>query len=130
MPFDKFTDLLRAIGKKPGFYLAPDKCGRCESIRALKNFVLGLQMSQWTKDDGVLAEFTFWVCHHYGVPDGAMDWYGHILERAEWDEVAAFRLFFEHFEEYLKDRETIGAEGIKARFTAMLQQNTDENDAT
>ena len=38
-----------------------------------------------------------------------------LLQRANGDEAEAFRLFFEHFNEYLKDRDTIGPEGIRAR---------------
>ena len=122
-PLRNFTDLLRMIGKRPGFYLAPDRSGDCKSIRDLCSFINGFQAAKHLKDDtSVLNEFTIWVCHHYGVPDGARNWYGHILERAGEDEAAAFQLFFEHFEDYLKEREKIGPGAIKARFIAMLEE--------
>jgi len=120
---ENFTDLLRIIGKRPGLHLAPDKDGYCDSIRELYSFILGFEMAQVVDDDtSVLNAFTFWVCHHYGVPDGSRNWHGHILERAGGDDAAAFRLFFELFEEYLKDREAVGPEAIQARFIAMLEE--------
>lgn len=122
-----FTDLLHSIGKKPGLYLGSAN----SSITHLKTLITGFQCGQRLHDDtSVLDSFTFWVCHHYGVPDGARDWSGHLLERAGGDEAAAFRLFFQHFDEYLKERETIGAEAIKARFITMLEQmHKDEDNA-
>ena len=114
-----FTDLLHQIGKKPGLYLGSAN----RSITNLDTFITGFQCGQaWNYDTSVLDSFTYWVCHHYQVPDGAMNWSGHLLQRAGGDEAAAFRLFFVHFDEYLKERETIGPEAIKARFISMLEQ--------
>ena len=48
------------------------------------------------------------------IAEGPMNWRDHILERANGDEAEAFRLFFEHFNEYVNERGKIGPEGIKA----------------
>jgi hypothetical protein len=128
---ESFTDFLRGLGRRPGFYLAPDKAGGCESISHLRSFITGFQVGQHLKDDSsILGHFTFWVCHRYGVSDGGMDWSGHILERADGDEAVAFRLFFELFEQYLEEREKIGPEAIQARFVAMLAQMHKDWDKT
>ena len=121
----KFVELLRVIGQKPAFYLSPEPRASSCSIWHLRSFLVGFQCGRIsTDDDSVLDTFTFWVCAHYGVPDGAMDWCGHIWHQAGKNEEAAFRLFFELFELYLKDREANGSESIKARFMTMLQEHT------
>jgi hypothetical protein len=51
-----------------------------------------------------------------------MDWAGHLWRQCGEDDVAAFTLFFELLEEYVRDREQLGAAGIKARFMQMLEQ--------
>jgi hypothetical protein len=124
-PLRNFTDLLRIIAKKPCFYLAPDQNRHCRSIRELSSFITGFEMGQYVKDNiSVLAEFNFWICHRYGQPGAS--WYVTLLERAGGDEVAAFDLFFGHFEEYLKEREAIGAEAIKTRFLEMIKKLSGE----
>ncbi|MFO1487714.1 MAG: hypothetical protein U1F65_04480 [Verrucomicrobiota bacterium] len=65
---------------------------------------------------------TFWVCTRYGLPDGPMTWVGHLWRQSGEDDEAAFRLFVELFEEYVKDRQEQGAEVIKARFMQMMEQ--------
>ena len=128
---DDFIEILRVVGKKPAFYLTPKKDGDSKSISHLRTFICGIQVGQHLKHDtSILDSFTFWVCHHYGVPDGARDWSGHLLKQAGGDESEAFRLFFQHFEEYVKERETIGAEAIKARFIMMLERIRKGADAT
>jgi hypothetical protein len=72
--------------------------------------------------DDVLDALTFWVCKRYGVPDGPMDWAGHLWRQSGEDDEAAFRLFFELLEDYVRDREQLGPEVIKARFLQMLEQ--------
>jgi hypothetical protein len=114
---DDFLNTLRHIGKKPGFYLTPKNDGNSKSISHLRTFIVGVQVGQHLKHDtSVLDGFTEWVCHRYSVPMGARDWSGHILERVSGDEVAAFQLFFEHFEEYLQERDRIGADAIRERY--------------
>ena len=74
-----FTDLLRCVGKKPGIYLGAAD----QSVTHLKTFITGFQCGQHLQNDtSVLDSFTFWVCHHYHVPDGSRDWSGYLLERA------------------------------------------------
>ncbi|HUA64675.1 MAG TPA: hypothetical protein VME24_02435 [Alphaproteobacteria bacterium] len=116
---DDFLNILRHVGKKPAFYLTPKSDGNSKSISHLRTFIVGIQVGQHLKHDtSVLEGFTEWVCHRYGVPMGARDWSGHILERAGGDEAAAFQLFFEHFEEFLQEREQIGYEAIRQRYLA------------
>jgi hypothetical protein len=114
-------ELLRAIGKKPGMYI-----GNCHSIWHLKTFIVGFQSGSigrgpYQEGDLILDSFTFWVCTRFGIPDGAMDWSGHIWRHCGEDDEAAFRMFFELFEEYIKEREQVGPEAIKARFLEMLE---------
>ncbi len=52
----------------------------------------------------------------------SMDWAGHIGRHCGEDDVAAFRLFFELLEEYVRDREQLGADAIKARYMEMEQK--------
>ena len=70
----------------------------------------------------VLDAFTFWICHRYRVPEGGLDGLGRILEHAGYDETAAFDIFFELYEEYVRDRERLGYEEIKARYLAMVRE--------
>ena len=114
-------ELVRAVGKKPGFYIG-DFPRSSVSIWHLRAFLVGHQCgrSQRAEGDDILDEMTFWVCTHYGVPDGSMDWAGHLWRQCGKDDVAAFRLFFELLEEYVRDREQFGADGIKTRFMEMI----------
>jgi hypothetical protein len=119
-----FADILRKVADRPALNLAPDEDGGCESLRSLFSFILGYEMGRsfHEYDTSILKDFTAWVCHRYGVDEGPRNWYGHILERAGGDEVAAFQLFRRHFEEYLRDLETVGPSEIRARYAAMLKQ--------
>ena len=120
---DNFTDFLRIVGKKPGFYLTGDEHGYCRSISQLRTFIVGIQVGQHLRYDATALDgFTEWVCHRYRVSVGGRDWSGHILEQAGGDEVAAFQLFFEHFEEFLQERERIGTEAIKDRYVALMKE--------
>jgi hypothetical protein len=120
---DDFTQFLRKVGEKPGFYLAPDSSGQSKSISHLKTFITGIQVGQHLKTDiGALDGFTEWVCHRYGIAMSSIGWSGLILKRAGGDEAAAFQLFFVHLEEYLREREQIGCEAIKARYLEVEQK--------
>jgi hypothetical protein len=120
----KLLDLLRQVGKKPGFYIG-DFPRRRVTIWNLRAFLVGYQCGTrqpGLEGDDVLDAFTFWVCTRFGVPDGSMDWSGHIWRHCGEDDEAAFRLFFELLEEYLRDLELHGADTIKNRFMEMMQK--------
>jgi hypothetical protein len=118
-----FEERLRFLGKKPGFYLSPEPSASPFSIWHLRSFLTGFQCGQqWQTDSTILDAFDWWVCTHYNISDGAMDWCGHIWHQAGKNDEAAFRLFFELFELYVKDRKEIGADGIKTRFDDMLHR--------
>jgi len=122
-PSDKFIDMLRAVGEKPGFYLCPDRQGNCKSLSHLWTFIVGMQVGQTVEFDHVALDgFNEWVCFKYQTPASGMGWPGRILERAGNDETAAFQLFFEEFEEFLKERESIGTEAIKLRHQSWEKQ--------
>ena len=111
-----FLDWLRAIGAKPGMWL-----GR-PSISHLQTFIVGYQVGHSCKDDTmVLDGFEFWVYHRYR-HGGSMHWAQVILEQTGGDETAAFRLFFDHFEEFLRERERVGTPALKARFMTMVEE--------
>jgi hypothetical protein len=119
-------EVLRAIGKKPAMYIGDSPRNRM-SIWHLTSFIVGFQSGsigrgKYHDDDGVLDAFTFWVCTRFGVPDGASDWAGHIWRHCGEDDEAAFRMFFELLEEYLKERKKVGSKVIKARFIKMLNR--------
>jgi hypothetical protein len=115
-----FIEMLRVIGRKPGFDLGSAN----QSITHLKTFTTGFQCGNAIQklDTSILDTFHFWVHHHYHVPDGPRDWSATLLDVAKGDDALAFRLFFEHFEEFLKEREKIGDAAIKAHFIEMLAQ--------
>ena len=118
-------ELLRAIGKRPSFYLGDPARNRF-SIWHLQSFLSGYQCGSRhdavRKGDDGLDVLTFWVCTRFGVPDGSMTWSGHLWRQSGEDDEVAFRLFFELFEEYVRDREQLGADDIKARFMRMMEQ--------
>src|SRR5258706_16457971 len=118
-------ELLRAIGKRPAFYLG-DGQRNCFSIWQLRSFLVGFQCGSRRHPaldgDDILDSLMFWVCMRYRVPDGPMDWAGHIWRQSGENDEDAFRLFFELFEEYISDREQLGSEGIKTRFLKMLDE--------
>src|SRR4051812_10277382 len=113
-----FTDFLRVVGKKPGFYLTGDH-GHCASISHLRTFIIGIQVGQHLKYDATALDgFTEWVCHRSRKIMSGQDWSGLILEQAGGDEEAAFQMFFQLFEEFSKERERIGSGGIRAQYLA------------
>jgi hypothetical protein len=119
-------EVLRAIGKKPAMYIGDFPRNRF-SIWHLKSFIVGFQSGsigrgKYQEDDVILDVFTFWFCTRIKVPDGPSDWSGHLWQHCKKDDEAAFRLFFELFEEYLEERAKVGPEVIKARFIKMLEQ--------
>jgi hypothetical protein len=112
---ENFIDHLRAIGRKPQLYL-----GRGPSLSHLFMYIVGFQSGKLSPDDtSALDSFEFWVYHHYRA-SGSTHWSSIILEHADGDEALAFRRFFEHLEEYLSERERIGADAIKARYIASI----------
>jgi hypothetical protein len=122
----RLLEVLRAIGKKPAMYIGDFPRDRM-SIWHLMSFVVGFQSGsagrgKYHDDDVVLDAFTFWICTRFGVPDGTMNWAGHIWKHCDEDDEAAFRKFFELFEEYLEERAKVGPEAIEARFMNMLKQ--------
>lgn len=119
-------ELLRAIGKKPAMYIGDFPRHRF-SIWHLTSFIVGFQSGSigrgpYQEGDMVLDAFTFWVCTRFGVADGSMNWAGHIWRHCGEDDEAAFRVFFDLLEEYVRDREQLGPEEIKARFQQMLER--------
>jgi hypothetical protein len=91
------------------------------------SFIVGFQCGnigrgEYLEDDLILDSFTFWVCTRFGVPDGSMNWAGHLWRHCGDDDEAAFRLFFELFEEYLEERARVGPNVIKDRFMKMLDE--------
>lgn len=122
-------ELLRAIQKRPAMYIGDQSRNRY-SIWHLTSFITGFQSGSigrgpYQEGDSVLDAFTFWVCTRFGIPDGAMDWAGHIWRQCGEDDEAAFRKFFELLEEYIKDRERLGPEEIKSRFMQMMDKIRD-----
>jgi hypothetical protein len=106
-------------------YIGPP--GHHRSIWHLKSFIVGFQSGSigrgpYQEGDMVLDAFTFWVCTRFGVPDGPMDWSGHIWRHCDEDDEAAFQMFFELLEEYVKNRARTGPEQIKNRFLKMLEK--------
>lgn len=51
-----------------------------------------------------------------------MEWSAHIWRHCDEDDEAAFQMFFELFEEYIKDHGCLGPEEIKGRFLEMLEK--------
>ena len=76
--------------------------------------------------EDILDSMTYWVCTRYGVPYSSMDWSGILWRQCDEDDEAAFCLFFELLEDYVRDREQLGAEGIKSRYIAMMAQKGSE----
>jgi hypothetical protein len=106
-------------------YIGDFPKNRC-SIWHLRSFIVGYQSGSIGggshQENNILDAFIFWVCTRFDVPDGALDWSGHIWRHCSEDDEAAFRLFFELLEAYVKDRELLGPEAIKARFMEMLER--------
>jgi hypothetical protein len=122
-PSNSFIDILRAVGKKPGFYLCPDRQGNCKSLSHLRTFMVGMQVGKVVEyDHETLDGFNEWVCLKYQVPMSGMGGFGRILERTGHDEAAAFHLFFEELEQFLKERESTSVEAIKSRYQAWESQ--------
>ena len=113
-----YVENLRAIGQKPGFYLGQP------SLSHLFAFIVGFQSGKLCPDDtSALDSFEFWIYHRYG-ESGSRHWQQIIHEHADGDDAVAFRRFFEHLEEYLAERERIGADAIKARHMQRFSAET------
>ena len=123
MSAGRLLDLIRAVGKRPGFYIV-DPTRNGISIWHLDAFLSGYQCGRQppAEGDDILDALTFWVCIRYGLSAGSMNWCGHLWRRCGEDEEAAFRLFFELFDEYLGDWEQLGYEGIKSRYMQIIER--------
>lgn len=123
----KLLDLLRHVGKKPGFYISGFPSGSV-SILHLRSFLVGYQCGrgQPAEGDDILDAMTYWVCARYGVPYSSADWSGILWQQCGKDDEAAFGLFFVLLEEYVRDRERLGAEGIKSRYMEIIKQKKPE----
>jgi len=121
-PLDTFQNVLRAVLQKPGFYLAgPGHTGH--SIELLQTFIHGYEMGRSCPDDtSVLSAFTWWVCLRYRVRDETRNWASLLLEQSAGDGEAAYESFTELFDDYLKDLETDGADGIEARYLELMEE--------
>ena len=114
------VELLREIRKKPRIYL-----GNNPTISQIRSLIVGFQSGSFGRGksqegDGVLDAFTSWVCMRFGVPDSGMAWDGQIRRHCEQDDEAAFGMFFELLEEYLKERERIGPDEIQRQYVDFL----------
>ncbi len=90
----------------------------------LQSFIIGVQVGrECGKDPMALDVFNVWVHWRYGVRGLDLSWSSLILKRAGGDEEAAFKLFFRYLEEYLVEREQLGAEGIKAGLRTWYEQS-------
>lgn len=117
-------ELLLAIKKRPMMYIGDRAKNRC-SIWHLKSFIVGFQSGRigtgvHQEGDDVLDAFTFWICLRFHVPDGPLDWSGLLWKQCGKDDEAAFRMFFDLLDEYLKDRAELGHQVIKARFIELI----------
>jgi hypothetical protein len=123
-------ELLRAVGKRPGLYiggLSPNSFSIWHLWSFLSGYQCGGRHHPVLDGDDILDGLTFWVCTRFGVPDGSMNWACHLWRQSGENDEAAFRLFFELLEEYVKDRELLGTETIKVRFMEMLEKQSGKN---
>jgi hypothetical protein len=118
-------ELLPHIGKKPGFYIpVPGQPGQdYRSIWHLNSFVSGYICGKQSGNDKEgIESFTFWVCTRYRVPTGAGNWAVHLWWQCGEDDKKAFELFFELFDEFVRDLEGLGPDTVKARYLEMERQ--------
>lgn len=113
-------ELLRWIREKPGMYL-----GNKGTISHMRSLIVGFQAGshgrgKYQEGDGVLDAFTSWVCMRFRVPDSGMAWDGQIRRYCDEDDEAAFGMFFELLEEYLKERARIGPDEIQRQYVEFL----------
>jgi hypothetical protein len=120
-------EMLRAIEKRPALYIGDHDQHRF-TIWHLHSFYVGFQTGRHGagEPDMTLDALTFWVCLRYKETMGAADWSTLLLRQSNNDAEAAFRLFFELFEQYIADRERLGYEGLKASYLAMAETLRDE----
>ena len=64
-----------------------------------------------------LDSFTEWVATHYQAIADARDGFDMILERVEGDEKKAYDEFFALLPSYINDRQEIGTEGVRLKFS-------------
>lgn len=117
---NKYIELLRSMSQRTGMYFGKSSFA---TISHLELFFQGTQVGQRlaAEDFKVLDAFDDWVCWRYRVPGYSLSGLGHILKRANDDQEAAFRLFFQYLEEYLLEREKLGPEGIKTALLASYE---------
>lgn len=102
---------LRSMAKRPAFYFGR----RPATLGHLESFFLGLQVgAKMGEDLKAFDAFEEWVLWRHGAPKLSTNSFGYILHHAAGDESRAFGLFFEYLEEFLLEREKIGAKGIRA----------------
>lgn len=121
-PLDTFPNVLRAILQKPGFYLAgPGHSGH--SIELLQTFIHGYEMGRSCPDDtSALAAFTWWICLRRRVTAGTKNWVSLLLDQSDGDGEAAYDLFEQLIEEYLKDLAELGPDGIRSRYLELMEE--------
>jgi hypothetical protein len=122
-------EILRAIGKRPMMYIGDPIRNRC-SVWHLQSFVVGFQSGRFghvDDDDLILNGFDFWICTRYRINLSA-NWPGLLWLQSGKDDEAAFRLFFELLDDYLRDRELLGPDVLKARFMQMIEELPEDND--
>jgi hypothetical protein len=115
-------EILREMGKRPLIYIGepPNHC----SIWHLHSFIVGFQLGRYDNfgdDDLILGEFDFWICTRYRIHHSA-NWAGLLWLQSRNDAEAAFRLFFELLNDYLKDREQLGPAVLKSRFMQVMAE--------
>jgi hypothetical protein len=104
--------------EKPALYL-----GRAPAtIAHLKTFITGVQVGcAGAGVPGAMDVFEEWVLWRHRVPGWSLDSFGYILKRAGDNEEKAFQLFFQYLEDYLIEREKLGADGIRAGLRASYE---------
>jgi len=120
---NEFVEILRSLAKRPAFYLARSPA----TLDQLQTFICGASVgNRYGQGLSALDAFDEWVLWRHGVPDlSDGGWPRLILKRAGDDEAAAFQLFFNYLEEYLVERDRIGADGIRAGLRASLHAASD-----
>ena len=117
-------ELLRNVGEKPGFYIGGPHKGY--SIWHLDTLITGYQHGRLGQPtvvgDDILDSMTIWVCTRYRIQSGSMSWASLLWQKCGEDDEAAFKLFFDLLEDYVSDRQNLGAEGIEKRYMQMIER--------
>ena len=88
------------------------------SISHLETLVTGIHMGRGADVPGRMDAFEEWVLWRHPVPGFSANSFGLILKQAGGNEGHAFQLFFDYLEDYLAERQQIGADGIRAGLRA------------